>query len=72
MNTKRKPHPAKDDGNAIESFVKRERSCVSINMRKSVAVMVSLELSLIAVEEFVDEESRLVEEDGTERLCGEN
>ena len=69
MNTKRKPHPAKDDGNAIESLVKRERSWVSMKMRKSVAVMVSLELSLIAGEEFVDEDSRLAEE---ERLCGEN
>lgn len=73
MNTKRKPHPAKDDGNAIESLVKRERSWVSMKMRKSVVVMVSLVLSLIAGEAFVDEDALLAEEDGAkERLRGEN
>jgi hypothetical protein len=45
MVAKRDPHPASDDGNAMEYLVNKERKLTSKNMRSAVAMIVFCLLS---------------------------
>lgn len=66
MDANRAPHPARDDGNAIEYSKKKERRRTSIKTSRSVAMTVFLPSLFDAVVATADEDASLALEECTD------